>query len=370
MKPAIAPAGGNRRLGWAFIASMAFGFAANAAETPAEWLRAMDNAFRELDYDGVFSYYTANRTQHIDFHQRQSQSRPERTLGYGIGHRSVARLSTFRVIHKVVDGVERERILHLDGPPRETLRIGNEVTRLLPPGDDFTLDGATASSYARVFGRRFEEVRDNYQVAFVGHDRIAARSAVNLRVTPRDADRFGYRLWLDAETGLLLRSELHDVEGAHLEIFQFASVRIGDGVANADLEPGAGKAVRRTLPPTQAAPPAQSAQSAQAPTGAATPWRAGWVPPGFRMANANVNPSKSAAAVSTLLFSDGLAAFSIFIENMPAAGAGSVVSRNGATVVLTHATRDDGADHLITVVGEVPVATARRVAASIYHEPR
>ena len=321
----------------------------------------MDGAFRELDYDGVFSYYTANRAQQVTISQSQSADRRERTLGYGVGYRSAARLATFRVVHKVVDGVEHERILHLDGPPREILRVGDKVVGLLPPGDDFALDG-TAAGAPRVWARRFEEVPDSYQVAFAGNDRVAARSAVRLQVTPKDADRFGYRLWLDADTGLLLRSELHDVEGAHLEIFQFTTVRIGDGVANADLEPGIGKAVRRELSPSQT--------PQQAPEAAETFWRAGWVPSGFRMAKANVSQPSSASAVNTLLFTDGLAAFSIFIETMPAAGAGSVVSRNGATVLLTHAVRGGGGEHLVTVVGEVPVATARRVASSIYREPR
>ena len=368
MNRAARPVAEVRRWAWALAAGLSLGLAANAAErspkTPADWLRAMDHAFRELDYDGVFSYYTANRAQHVVVSQSQSQDRRERSLGYGVGYRSATRLATFRVIHKVVDGVEHERILHLNGPPREILRVGDEVVGLLPPGDDFALDGADGGSYTRVFARRFEEVPDSYKVEFAGNDRVAARSAVRLLVMPKDANRFGFRLWLDAETGLLLRSELHDVEGAHLEIFQFAAVRIGDGVKNADLEPATGKAVRRELSSPRAT------QRRQTPAAAATLWRAGWVPSGFRMAKANVSQRRSAASVNTLLFTDGLAAFSIFIETMPAAGAGSVVSRNGATVLLTHALRGGGGDHLVTVVGEVPVATARRVASSIYREPR
>ena len=54
---------------------------------------------------------------------------------------------------------------------------------------------------------------------------------------PRDEDRFGYRLWLDEETRLLLKSELIDAEGNALEIFQFNSIVIGDEVDPAALQP-------------------------------------------------------------------------------------------------------------------------------------
>jgi negative regulator of sigma E activity len=84
------------------------------------------------------------------------------------------------------------------------------------------------------------------------------------------------------------------------------------------------------------------------------------------------------------MYTDGLAAFSVFVEAMPEPGAASVESRNGATVAVTQPlgletlTSTAGSDaggagetalrHLVTVVGEIPVVTARRIAGSI--QPR
>ena len=349
-----------------------------ATSTAQQWLEAMDEAFRELDYDGVFSYYTVNRTQQFSQSSRAvngpkmngaaaltDAEREEasfahgerRVLGFGGGYRSMTRLATFRVVHKVVDGVERERIVHLNGPPREILRVGDEVAYVLKSNDELlALDGvAPASPYDRVFGRQFENMSNVYQVHTSGRCRVAARPAVLLSVTPRYQDRFGYRLWVDEETGLLLRSELKDSEGTDLEIFQFTSLHIGDDVAEGDLQPSTEDVVVRRLSETAAAP-------AIAPN-----WQARWVPPGFQLTSATVQPRPGkAAGVNTLVFSDGLAALSVFIETMPEAGAGTVVSRNGGTVVLTHSTTGDDGDHLVTVVGEVPVATARRVAAGVF----
>ena len=333
----------------------------------------MHVAFRTLDYDGVFTYYTLSRAQRLEFSQSRAidaaapegngasfARRETRTLGFGMGYRTIARVATFRVVHKVVDGIERERIVQLDGPPREILRTGDDISYVLPSGDELlALQGtAPARPYDRVFGRRFEDMGDSYQVLVEGRYREAARPAVLLSVTPRHRDRFAYRLWLDEETGLLLRSELKDSQGTDLEIFKFTSLRLGDAVADVDLRPAAEGAVVSRPPEPATVPPATSN------------WRARWVPPGFRLNSAAVRQQPGdAQGVDTLVFSDGLAAFSVFIEAMPPTGAGTVVSRNGGTVVLTHSTAGDAGSHLVTVVGEVPVATARRVAAGVFQEP-
>ena len=99
-------------------------------------------------------------------------------------------------------------------------------------------------------------------------------------------------------------------------------------------------------------------------------WRVRWVPPGFHLTSTDFRqPSSEHKGVNTLVYSDGLAAFSVFIEAMPETGAGSVVSRSGATVVLTHLASGGDGDHLVTVVGEVPVGTARRIASGVSQQP-
>ena len=75
-------------------------------------------------------------------------------------------------------------------------------------------------------------------------------------------------------------------------------------------------------------------------------------PPGFRVTRADSREDPT--VVDVLTYSDGLASYSVFIETMPEAGAGSVVSRNGATVVLTHVADCEGGDHLVTRGGRDP----------------
>jgi sigma-E factor negative regulatory protein RseB len=303
-----------------------------ASDEPREWLADMNRAFSELSYDGQFSYFSGDD------------------------------LASLRVVHMVVDGVQRERLVHLNGAPREIVRIGEEVACILLPGDELLeLESSIPSGpFARAFVRSYDRISSFYGLSLYGEDRIAGRQAVRMAVSPRDEDRFGYRLWLDKQTRMLLRSELLDADGTRLEIFQFNQISFGDQVDEQALEPMGhnGSLVSHlSLAREISAPVAQSESR----------WHAGWLPAGFYMAASDIRRTpNSLKSVDTMMFSDGLAAFSVFIEDMPAAGAASMASRRGATVAVTHLMAgSDETHHLITLVGELPTATARRIAQSI-----
>lgn len=262
----------------------------------------------------------------------------------------------------VIDGVQHERLIHQNGPPREVVRRGEEVVCILMPGDDLlTLESSVPSGpFARAFVRRYDAISEYYGLSFFGEDRVADRAAVRVAVTPNDGYRFGYRLWLDRETRLLLKSELVDQDGQALEIFQFTTLTIGDRVKAADLEPTGRNESAKVSSLSLESRPSFAVESG-------VRWVADWLPAGFTMASAGTRKTLSEnKSINTLMFSDGLAAFSVFIEDMPPAGAASMVSRNGATVAVTHLTagpRDS--QHLVTLVGELPTATARKIAGSI-----
>lgn len=313
-------------------------------DDPRRWLEDMNRAFAEQNYDGIFSYFSGQE------------------------------LATLRIVHMVVDGEQRERLVHLNGAPRQILRRGDEVVCMVAPDDALLAlgDSMPTGPFAGAFLRRYDRISDYYGLSFFGDDRVAGRAAVRLALTPRDAHRYGYRLWLDRETRLLLRSELIDVNGDRLEIFQFAQIRIGDDVDSRALEPDESDGTQvshLTLASKRAEP--VGAQDVR--------WESSWLPDGFILAAADVRRAPgSDRAVSRLMYTDGLAAFSVFVEAMPEPGAASVESRNGATVAVTQplglerstsaAVSDAGESaqrHLVTVVGEIPVVTARRIAGSI-----
>jgi len=317
-------------------------------DDPRRWLDDMNRAFSDLSYDGIFSYYSGEE------------------------------LATLRIVHMVIDGEQRERLVHLNGAPREILRHGEEVVCVVEPGDALLALGETipVGPFAGAFVRSYNRISDYYGLTFFGDDRVADRVAVRLSIKPLDTHRYGYRLWLDRETRLLLRSELIDVDGERLEIFQFNQISLGDRVDPEALEPEArdGAQVSHLTLATKQAQPLEKQ---------ALDWHPGWLPDGFDIVVADVRRTPdSAQTVSRMMYSDGLAAFSLFIEDLPEPEAGGMESRNGATVAVTHLVRradalSAGAEatgeetggtaqaHLVTVVGEIPMETAHRIARSI-----
>lgn len=317
-----------------------------AGDDPRDWLDDMNRAFAEQSYDGIVSHYSGQE------------------------------LATLRLVHMVVDGEQRERLVHLNGAPREIVRRGEEIVCMVAPGDALLALGENipAGPFAGAFVRNYNRISDFYGLSFFGEDRVADRDAMRLAVTPRDEHRYGYRLWLDRETRLLLRSELIDVNGDRLEIFQFNQLLIGDQVDPGALEPddaGGALVSHLTLATKKLQPVGKQDVN----------WQAGWLPDGFALAAADVRVAPgSDRAVTRMMYTDGLAAFSLFIEAMPEPGAASMESRDGATVAVTHLLVDDAGarmpetdaphPHLVTVVGEIPVLTARRIAENIRPRPQ
>lgn len=296
------------------------------------WLGRMNDAFAELDYDGVFSYWSGGN------------------------------MSSLRVVHVTKDGVEHERLVHLNGAPREIVREGEKVLCILQPGDKLVAMGGSipAGPFARAFIRDFSDVSSHYDLSMRGSGRIAGRSAVRLSVKARDEHRYGYRLWLDKETGLLLKSELMD-EGHNtaLEVFQFSQVVIGSKVDHAALEP--------EQPNGSVIDHLQVADESDSASHPDVKWHADWLPEGFEMASSDMRHAPATKQdVSTLMYSDGLAAISVFVEDMPNAAATNMMTRTGATVSVTRLVHGpDKKRHLVTVIGEVPPKTAAAIATKV-----
>lgn len=312
-----------------------------------ELLMRMNQAFAQASYDGIFTYYSGDE------------------------------MTSLRVVHKVVDGVQQERLVHLNGAPREILRHGDEVLCIVMPGDDIAVleQSIPAGPFARAFVREFDRLAGLYEVQTMGEGRVADRPAIRVAVNPLDEHRYGFRLWLDEETYLLLRSEMVDQAGNRLEVFQFSKIVFGDDVKAEALEadePQGSMISHLTLRSADDKP--------EVATEDAHRWHAGWIPDGFRMAAVDVRQKRTNQAMNSLIYSDGIATFSIFLEPMPTRGAASMMSQSGATVVITRGIGLPGtADHteqasgfaaqrhyyLATLVGEIPPETAKRIIESV-----
>lgn len=263
-------------------------------------------------------------------------------------------ISTMEVFRAVFDGQEYERLAHLDGDVSELIRQGREVVSVdrnrritrLPPGESLPpLDLA----------ERMKGLPEQYNVLIDGDDRVAGRDAVRMRVAPLDEHRYGYRLWLDRDSSLLLRSELVNENGRALERMEFISLELAPGLSREDF--------RVSGIPEQVVWNVEGRDDSRDDAGI----EPGWLPEGFREVARDLRsvPPRGAPVYSRT-FSDGLAAFTIFAE--PVEDPGTVeegISRIGPSVAINRYLESGGGSHLLTLVGEIPLSTAERVVSGL-----
>jgi sigma-E factor negative regulatory protein RseB len=301
---------------------------ANAPRSARDWLDKLAHAVRSLNYQGDFVY------QH--------------------GHR----LEAMRYIHGVDTHQEKERLIHLNGPRREVVRDQDLVTCIFPDQQSVIVERSHGRSPlpAAVLANA-DALQNHYTLSLGGTERMAGHKAQKIIIQPKDEFRYGYRLWVDETYGLLLKSELVNPQGQIVEQVMFTSLWILDHMPWKDLQPSA---------PTEFTWYTDSSQITQPVVTGDQGWRAGWVPEGFTLANHYRRPmTGSLLPVEHILFTDGLASVSIFIKKRnphPAAPMGA----SGMGAVNAYSTQNS--DYRITVVGEVPASTVKRIAESIYYQ--
>lgn len=258
--------------------------------------------------------------------------------------------STHRIWHRVADGQVRERLLQLDGSALEVLRV-NGATRCVSG----TLEAGVANipdSPAHAFDAA--KLSAWYDIKVAGSSRVAGRPATVVTFTPRDQHRYGIELHLDNQTGLLLKSLLLSDKGQLLERFQFTEFDTAESLTDQMLQPSADcKTVE--IARTKAEPQKQQVA-----------WHSDWLPPGFELSSSAARKDQdSKALVTSLMYDDGLARFSVFIEPVSGAAMTDIRTQLGPTVAVSRRLTTPKGDAMVTVVGEIPIGTAERIALSM-----
>lgn len=256
-------------------------------------------------------------------------------------HKDNPSLQSFRIIHWIENGVEHERLQHLNGPEREFVRDGKTL------GCD-TLGNQLLQGKISQFGANLARLDQLYKFEIRGPERVAGREATALLALPLDQFRHSSLLTIDNETGLVLKSWLVDETARPLERYQFIDLDLSPNVSA--LKPVA-KLHREANSTADCNPTALKQPSS---------WQLGWVPPGF----AFVGQRQVRQKIDMLMYTDGLTTFSVFIEQADGAIPEGVAQR-GATLAVMDALTFQDKTYRITVVGEIPVVTAQKVAQNI-----
>ena len=293
----------------------------------ATLLRQIQQAARHLNYEGVFTF-------------QQGEA-----------------IESSRLVH-VFDGQnEKERIEVLDGPPREYLRLNDEVQSLLPEQKIILREQQRGDRFPGLLLSDPSLLEAHYQLRTAPElYRVAGRACRVIEIVPRDAHRYGYRLCADNTSNLLLKAQTLTGQGVVLEQVAFTQVTIGHAINEQALQPSwpiADWSIQHT--------------KQQVIDLGALGWRVP-APPGYLPTSQLARVFAEQRTVNQLVLSDGLATISIFIEPYRAERS-EYLSQGAARSGSVNIFGIRIANFWLTVLGEVPATTLELLAQSIQYVP-
>ena len=293
------------------------------AQDAQEWIGRMTQAVEDLSYRGTFVHLLGSEAE------------------------------TLQIVHLNDAGLVSERIVSMDGVGREIIRHEDQIQCILPDRKVVLIEERReVSPLVSALPSYSEALQRHYEFTLLSGARVAERETQIVRIQPKDEFRYGYLLWLDKETAMPLKSQLRDEKGHTVEQILFTRIEISDSIplsALASAIDTEGFEIRTT--------------ESGAPTEEALQWAASNLPAGFRLSASTRGPmAGSQYPVEHLVYSDGLATVSVFIENPRsepevAKGFSRVGSANAFSLSL------DGRQ--VTAVGEVPLRTVETIATSL-----
>jgi sigma-E factor negative regulatory protein RseB len=315
---------------WSGLAAAQTAPAPAAAQSTAEslaLLRKIYHATEKMSYTGTFVYQQGDR------------------------------IETSRITRLAGAGGDIERVEVLDGMPREIVRTRDTVRCYLPESQTVKVERRVdPRAFPGMLPEQVSELARNYTITRGEPLRIAGHDCESVVLTPKDDLRYGYKLWADAGSGMLLKARTFNRLGEVVEQFTFAQLSIGS-------------VPRERVRARSAARNWRVVDAGIAPADLA---RAGWVLgselPGFRKITEVTRRLGEARPVGQMVYSDGMAAVSVFIE--PIAGRSEAVRPGPSAKGAYHIYTRELANHVVTVVGDTPAASVQRLANLVeYRRP-
>ncbi|WP_158970423.1 MucB/RseB C-terminal domain-containing protein [Paraglaciecola sp. L3A3] len=248
------------------------------------------------------------------------------------------------------DGIEMEQLNLLNGPGKEIVRIGNKVSYFEPNVPPYSLiSSAINGPFPSEFFQHPEKLFTGYDFVMVGRSRVSGRAAQQIRIISKDQTRYGLNVWLDQETGLLLKLNMFNLKNQLLEQIQVTGLEVTE-----ELAPFFAKIETSMLPAAVSLGQNQLTRS---------PWKIGYIPVGMELVKRELRRlSITGQVVEYVLLSDGLVDVSVYIEER----SNDTLMDNvvGKSQSDTFFTLQKGPLN-ITIIGKLPASTASSIAASI-----
>lgn len=294
------------------------------ADSVQSWITKMSNSSHQGNYQGTFVFW---RDQKIE--------------AMHISHGSKA--------GQVWVGLES-----LNGESRQLIHQNGEVTSIFPDKHLVSINEMTSNlPFHPDLPKDIKQLNKHYELKMLGQDRVASRETQVILVNPKDDLRYGFKYWLDKDTGLMLRCDVFNEKKKVLEHMMFTDFEY--------LQSPPAEAFKQTSIPQSYKILKQD--ETQRLHKAGNSWFAKQLPDGFVLTKNILKPMrKKQNSVQQLVFSDGLASVSVFIDqNVKSShrldGHTAMGSVNAFGLMLS--------DYQVTAIGEAPSDTIKWIAESI-----
>ncbi|PIE83023.1 MAG: hypothetical protein CSA09_03775 [Candidatus Contendobacter odensis] len=312
----------------------------STTEDAKKWLQRMVRATQTLNYEGTFVYVQG------------------------------AHIEAMHIVHSGGGGGkgERQRLMSLNGALREILVANNSVICLSPKRQA----GFAGTRYQRApfplsIRTDLKRLEQHYRLRMLGRDRVAGLETRIIAIEPKDHWRYGYRLWLDQQSGMILRSALLDQQGEAVEHLMFTDVKLKSPIDELAFQLPA-LPEREHASDTDSADSASSGDTMQVLTDepiTQSLWQVPHMPEGFvKLLHNRIVRANDPHPTEHMVFADGLATISIFLEKLKDGKAAPLLQgKSRLGLMSAYGLLVEG--YQVLVVGEVPVATVQFIATSI-----
>jgi sigma-E factor negative regulatory protein RseB len=259
-------------------------------------------------------------------------------------------MSSARIWHACDGRLQVERVESLTGPRRSTIRRNDEVVTLLPESKTARTERRDSLGvFTDLLKGNETSIPEFYAAKRLGDDRVAGFEADVVQLEPKDALRFGYRIWSEKKTGLVVKTQTLDADGNVLEQAAFSELQLDAPVKIEKL------VQMMNVPDGWRVEKADTSKT----TAAAEGWQMRSTVPGFKPLSCYKRPAEG---VLQWIFSDGLASVSLFVEAFDKQRHSQErLFASGATHTVTRRVQD----WWVTAVGEVPSQTLKAFAQNL-----
>ncbi len=259
------------------------------------------------------------------------------------------KLQAIRVDQGVTEEGSWQVLESLNGEQQKIVRQNDQVTSIFPAKKLITISGESGRAPLHpILPENRRILKKHYQLSLAGEERIANKRAQVIRMKPLDQHRYGYVFWLDSESGILLKCDMLDQQGKVLEQLMYSNVELLGDEPRSPLDMSELDDYR-------------TFNFRQADTPIAARWKAMKLPAGFNLKRSVKTQGLNAQPAYHLVYSDGMASVSVFVEQKkiekPMIGASSMGPVNAFSSYVN--------ERYVTAIGEVPGSTVRMIAESM-----